>query len=178
MKILLFHCKHIGFQDVRKSKRPKGIVPNSKVSQEFSDTLAAFICVEAWDKPEYTTEAINIILSHLKLVKKNRVIIVPFAHLSYYLAPFELATSVLDDISRDLKSRKIEVGRSFFGYHKKFEMSLSDLSVPGHPGSVAYRRIPNDVKIELQNIVQEEGLEKVYEALKKIKKERGVGKGE
>jgi threonyl-tRNA synthetase len=169
MRMLLFHCKRIRFEDVRRSKRPKGIIPNSKVSQKFSNTLVAFICVEKWDnKPEYITKAVKIIWDHLHLIKRNRVVITPFAHLSNYLAPFKVATTVLDNIGRELKDKGVEVGKASFGYHKRIKTLLKDAEVYGHPGSVAYRRIPDDLEIELQHIVAEEGFKRTYETLRKM----------
>jgi len=169
MRLLLLHCKRLSFEDVRKSKRPIGITPNSKVSQEFSNALAAFVCVEKWDnESEYISKAVKIISDHLRMIKRNRVVITPFAHLSYYLASFKIATKVLDSICKKLQAKGIEVGKSSFGYHKNFSVVLKNAVIYGHPGSVAYRRIPNDIESELRHLVEQEGVKKIYEILERM----------
>lgn len=157
---------------MRRSKRPLGIIPNSKVSQEFSNSLAAFVCVETWDdKSEYISNAVKIIVDHLNMIKRERVVIIPFAHLSVYLASFKIATKVLNNICKKLQSEGFEIGRSSFGYHKKFSVVLKNAIIFGHPGSVAYRRIPNDVESELRHLVEQEGIKKIYEMLESMESE-------
>lgn len=111
-----------------------------KSDSVFNNVLLAFTCIEADDSNEYIPIAIKEIMSVIDLVKSRRsVVLVPFAHLSSKLAGPEPALNMIYDIAKKLQENDLEVNVTSFGYHKDFEIHYEGY---GHPGSVAFRSIP------------------------------------
>jgi len=104
------------------------------------------------------------------MINKKNLIIVPFAHLSHFLADSGKAISILNLVNEKLENLHINVERSSFGYHKSLECILSDFTIYGHRGSVAYRQIPNNVEKEFVNLVEELGLGAAEDIIKKLKR--------
>ncbi len=145
MKLLLVHLKKIQLLDIKKSNRPTGIFPNSKSKQFIKENsiLGTFICVEKKDvnKDEIAKKAFVIIQNHLNMLKRKKILLIPFAHLSRYLASPKEAIRIIDNIEKEFLARNYYIKKASFGYHKNINLSLSDLVIHGHPGSVAFRDI-------------------------------------
>jgi hypothetical protein len=169
--MLFYHCEFAKFIDSHQSNRPFGIVANSFSGSEIksSNCLLSFICIENWDNESMIDECINIISTHLNMIKRRNIIIIPFAHLSHFLADSSKAVPLLELIVQGLKKNKFEVEISSFGYHKSLKCILSEFSIYGHQGSVAFRQIPNNLESEFLNIVHSIGIEKAQELIIKIK---------
>ena len=177
LRILFFHCKKLEFRDKRKSNRPLGISDTSQgiKKQLFEEVLAAFICVEKWDTREKINDYCNTILDLLKLNKRDFVAIIPFVHLSNYIANPSVAFTILEEIIANLKKQGIKVGVSSFGYHKEFELlSIDYMHSYGHPGSVAFRRIPENDEDTFLDLVNELGIERCEQLLNQIRSEKNV----
>lgn len=168
MRILLFHCSRIGSRDVRKSTRPKGIVSDTPVQRTFHDALLALVCVEPWDGEDAIAEASSSIVSHLRLIRRDHVVLTPFAHLSNQLAEPGKARVVLDALQKSLTRSTYRVDMLSFGFHKNFGFALSDVSIHGHPGSVAFRRIPLSIEDELVALSRFVGLDKSIQLLESM----------
>jgi len=168
LRLLLIHCKTIGFKDIRKSNRPSGINPNREQEQSYKDILAVFICIENWDEKKEIEQGIQTVMDHLELIKKSEIVLIPFAHLSYYLADPDKSFSIINQIASDFQNRGVLVNKSSFGYHKELDFQLSDLDAYGHPGSVAFRRFPDNIELELKNYIMQYGIENTNILISKL----------
>jgi len=153
MKLLLFHCSRVASKDLRRSNRPKGIESGAPAGRSFSDVLLTFVCVEPWDGEGAIEQAKSTILNHLRIIRRDHVVITPFAHLSNHLANSKQANLVIDALQKSLQTTVNLVDVLSFGFHKDFRFALSDVSVFGHPGSVAFRRIPSDAMSEIHALI-------------------------
>ena len=175
VRLLLIHCKTIGFKDIRKSNRPLGINPNGKQEQSYKDVLAVFICIENWDETIEIEQGIKTVMDHLELIKKSEIVLIPFAHLSYYLADPDKSFLIINQIASDFRKKGVLVNKSSFGYHKQLDFQISDLIAFGHPGSVAFRRFPDNIELELKNYIMEYGIENTKILVSKLSIEKTKG---
>ncbi len=155
MRFLLFHCEKIGFKDTKKSNRPKEIDSKKIDEGYYYNVGAVFVCVEKWDRETDIQKGIQIIDEYQKLIKRNEIVLTPFAHLSNYIAEPQLALSIFDKIAAGLVYIGYNVRRTSFGYHKTLDLAITDLLTYGHPGSVAFRKIPEDMDSEIKNYFNE-----------------------
>jgi hypothetical protein len=175
LRILFFHCKKLEFIDKRKSNRPSGIsdTGQSIENQLFENVLAAFICVEKCDNSDKIEDYCNIIINHLNLINRNFVAVIPFAHLSKFIADHKDALTLLEKIIVKLRKKGVNVGVSSFGFHKEFELIPIDyIHCYGHPGSVAFRRFPDNNEMEFVNLVKELGIERCEQLLIQLRTQK------
>ena len=69
-----------------------------------------------------------------KEVKRNKVVIVPFAHLSNNLGNTKESLEILKKIETKLKRSRLKTMRAHFGSNKSLH-----LDIYGHPGNARYR---------------------------------------
>jgi len=149
MKLVIWHCKRLNYEDVRPSTKPsqlkdigdlrKGKPKREKKSGKFKDILAVFTCVETGDDSVNVKKAVEAIEAMLKMLNiPRKVIIVPFAHLSPRLALPKYAVERINELEAALIANNIETYKTSFGFHKDFQFRGY-----GHPGSVAFRDIPS-----------------------------------
>lgn len=136
MKALIVHCKHYRTSFHSFATRPKNILPEPiKFSQqECCECVVALITVEVGDREkEHEEKMATEIEKTCEDVKKQQVVLIPFAHLSNNLAPSQEALEVLKNME-EILSKKFTVTRAHFGSHKSLL-----LNIHGHPGNVRYR---------------------------------------
>ncbi|MDH5733155.1 MAG: hypothetical protein OEY88_05150 [Candidatus Bathyarchaeota archaeon] len=144
LRLLLWHCEFIEYQDRRRSTRPEElrVMKQPRFSEKFSDVLAAFTCVELEDNEANVNVATKEILSNLEMIGSGKdIVIVPFVHLSSKIAGPRRAVRVIDELILSLRKAKASVHKTSFGFHKDFELHFKGY---GHPGSVCYRSIPQE----------------------------------
>jgi threonyl-tRNA synthetase len=137
MRALLFHAKEYGVEFDSFANRPKGIIPEEvkgKEKQECKDCIVAFITIEQGDKDETSTGISEEICKMCMEVKRDRAVIVPFAHLSNNLGDPKISLNILKSIEKKLKEKKIKVMGTHFGSNKSLH-----LDVYGHVGNARYR---------------------------------------
>jgi threonyl-tRNA synthetase len=141
MRLLLWHCTHLSYTDMRHSTRPGDVadVVEPPQSVSWEDVLATFVCVESGDAVEQIEGAASAIAEALDRLGRRQVVVVPFAHLSSRLASPAAAVGALQDLVSRCRTRDIPVALASFGYHKRFRLSFE---AKGHPGSVGYRELP------------------------------------
>jgi threonyl-tRNA synthetase len=142
MKLLLWNCRDLKYKDTIPSDKPPGIatVQGERRSGHFINVLLAFTCIEEMDSELEVDEAVQSIISTLKMVGPRReVVVIPFAHMSSNLADPRKAVSLISRIKSQLEGYDITVSVISFGYHKEFSLCYEGL---GHPGSVAFRSFP------------------------------------
>jgi threonyl-tRNA synthetase len=168
MRLLMFHCSKIGARDLRRSNRPKGVVSSQAGSKSFSDVLLVFVSVEKWDGDREIEEAGAAITAHLRMIRRDHVVVTPFAHLTVNLAESHRALSMVDGLEKILLRTTNRVDTLSFGFHKEFRFALSEVSIYGHPGSVAFRRIPRNSMAELVSMAEEVGPAEALQAISQL----------
>jgi len=142
LKLLLWHCQHVKYEDRRPSTRPEKVkhLSRTKGSATFADVLVVFTCVESIDDQTYVDFAVKEILTNLEMIGgKKDVVIIPFVHLSSDIAQPQTAIDIIHGIIDSLRATGVTVHEVSFGFHKDFELHFKGY---GHPGSVCFRSIP------------------------------------
>lgn len=137
MGAILFHAKKFETKFHSFANRPKNIVHETikgKEEQESKNCVVAFVTIESDDNEKKVVGGIcEEIEKMCKEVKRNRVVIAPFAHLSSNLAQPEKGLKIIKEIEKKLKN-KLEVVATHFGSNKSLM-----LSIYGHAGNARYR---------------------------------------
>jgi len=137
MRALLFNSKDYEVEFDSYANRPKGIIPEEvagKEKQECHECIVAFITVERDDEKDIVVEGIvKEIEKMCDEVVREKVVIVPFAHLSNNLEKWDKSLEILEDIELELKKSK-QVMRTHFGSNKSLL-----LKIHGHAGNARYR---------------------------------------
>jgi hypothetical protein len=138
MKVLLLHCKNYRTAVGELATRPKDITPETISEDEkvFSaqDCVVALITAENGDDPHLvSTQCAAEIISMVKDVKRKKVVLLPFAHLSSNLASTKDSLTVLETIQDEVE-KEYTVDRGHFGSHKELL-----LDTYGHAGNVRFR---------------------------------------
>ncbi|MEM4605666.1 MAG: threonine--tRNA ligase [Candidatus Pacearchaeota archaeon] len=140
MKILSLHCDYIRFKPVKKAiKESEEISEERKREIEVEEPLVIFTAVENSDEENFDgilSKYIENILDLKKMVKAERIVLYPYAHLSSELSKPDFAQKVLEEAEKELKKQKIEVYMAPFGYYKEFELRCK-----GHPLAELSREI-------------------------------------
>ena len=140
MKLLIWHCATLSSRDVRRSNRPRGIssIRAKRTKAEFSNVLAAFVCIEEQDDESTVAAARVEIVELFHLNHAASVVVVPFAHLSNKLkVDSKAALSLIESLASQLAGTdEFPVATNSFGFHKEFALAFH---AHGHPGSVAFR---------------------------------------
>ncbi len=130
MKLLVFKCKNIGTKLTFKSNRPKEkmFVEEGKrgYAQNWSDAIAAFICVEERDETnkKIAEDTVRLIRGILREMGANRLVLVPFAHLTGQIANPQIAYRIIKEIERRFMSEQVEFSRFQFGWHRDLTMDI------------------------------------------------------
>ncbi|MEM4330885.1 MAG: threonine--tRNA ligase [Candidatus Pacearchaeota archaeon] len=153
MKILSLHCDYIKFKPIKKAiKEPEELSEERKKEIEVKEPLVIFTAVENCDEENFDgilSKYLENILDLKKMVKAERVVLYPYAHLSSNLSRPDFAQKLLEEAEKELVKQKIEVYRAPFGYYKEFELRCK-----GHPLAELSR------EIKLNEEPKSEGLEK------------------
>jgi threonyl-tRNA synthetase len=142
MKLLLWHCKYLRYVDGDASKRPRQSTQfvEPPRAEEFDDVVLALTCVEKGDTDASIRSAASSITEMAGRVKRDRVVVVPFAHLTSADAledRKEEARPVVDKlVAAAAAAGSLTVTSSSFGYNKEFELHFV---AHDHFGSVCYR---------------------------------------
>ena len=105
--------------------------------KNLKDVVLVWITVESHDSINDVDQAVPIIMKDFTDLGRERLHIIPFAHLSNELAEMKTANTVLDAIyERILEQMKNNVTKEHFGSDKEVELLLK-----GHPGNIRYREI-------------------------------------
>ncbi|HTY90906.1 MAG TPA: threonyl-tRNA synthetase editing domain-containing protein [Methanocella sp.] len=128
MRILAIHASHIGWKATRKTKFAEAI---EKKEDEMDGCVVLFSCVEKQDEVEpakVVDGATHEVMKRLSMLKVNKVVVFPFAHLTSTLGKPEAALQILKDLEKSLVEHGCEVKRAPFGWYKEY-----DLKSTGHP---------------------------------------------
>ena len=136
MRSILFHCKEYKTKITRLANRPYAITPEKMENKErnCSDCIVVFFTVEKGDD---SSKILPRLIEEIKIMSKeikcDRVVILPFAHLSNNLALAEEGIAFINKLEI-LLNKDFIVTRDHFGSHKELLLNLY-----GHPGNARYR---------------------------------------
>ncbi len=126
MRILQQHVDFIEFEPVEKEIEIAEETEKKKF--RFEEILVLFVSIEKNDDEKVAEKAIKEIKDFLKILKINKILIYPFAHLSNQLAKPNTALKILKKMEEFAKKNGIETYRAPFGWTKSFHLKLK-----GHP---------------------------------------------
>ncbi len=128
MRILAIHTSRIGWNATRKTKFAEEI---EKKEDSMENCVVLFSCVEKQDESEparVVDGATHEVMKRLGMLKVNRVVVFPFAHLTSTLGRPETALQILKGLEKSLAGHGCEVKRAPFGWYKEYELKST-----GHP---------------------------------------------
>jgi threonyl-tRNA synthetase len=134
----LIHADYIEYAPLQPAIKEPEKIENIGKYERIDECLVAFCSVEKIDEknPEeivkFATEAI---IEHVKMIKADKVVIYPYAHLSSDLASPKNAMEILHKLKEELE-KIIEVKLVPFGWYKTFTLKCK-----GHPLSELSRTI-------------------------------------
>jgi threonyl-tRNA synthetase len=127
MRLLQLHSDFIEYEPIGKEiKDAEDISSTSKVRLE--DIVVAFVAVESGDDDAVAKAAVEEIKGYLGMIKSNRLLLYPYAHLSSDLATPSMAIGIIKSIEEFAKDSINQVYRAPFGWTKSF-----NIKVKGHP---------------------------------------------
>ena len=139
MRSILFHCKEYKTKITRLANRPEAITPEKMKHKDKNcidciDCIVVLVTIEKGDEPSdiipKLIEEINIMSRE---IKRDKVVILPFAHLSNNLSSAKDGIDFVSKLETSL-SKGFMVIRDHFGSHKELLLDLY-----GHPGNARYR---------------------------------------
>jgi len=152
LRILQLHSNFIEYQAIEKE-----IAIAEELEKEYDrleDVVVLFTAIESGDDIAVARKAMENTKISLDVLKANKVLIYPYAHLSSNLAKPSDALNILKEMRNIAKEMGLETYSSPFGWCKKFSISIK-----GHPLAEHLRIVTSESIME-----EEEG--SVCEALK------------
>jgi threonyl-tRNA synthetase len=127
MKALLLDVEKIGWQLVK----PEASVyeKSDEKTVKVDDALVVMLSIEKDDDSTTAESALKDIEKVMSQLKREKLVLYPYAHLSNNLADPKTAMQVIDQIYRSaLNDKKITVKKAPFGWNKKWSIEMK-----GHP---------------------------------------------
>lgn len=152
MRLLLIHADYIEYAALQPAVKEPEPIENVGKIERVDECLVAFCSAEKSDESdpkEVVKLASDTIMEHARMVKAERVVIYPYAHLSSELAPPKTAMEILKALEDSLKS-SVEVRRSPFGWYKSFTLKCK-----GHPLSELSRSVRVSGAVEPERKIEE-----------------------
>jgi threonyl-tRNA synthetase len=128
VRILAIHAEKISWKANRKTKFAE---PIEKKEDEMANCMVLLSSVEKLDETDpqaVVNSATHEVLKRLEMIKVNKVMIFPYAHLTSTLGSPPVALQILKSLDESLKVHGIEVKRAPFGWYKEY-----DIKSTGHP---------------------------------------------
>ncbi|MDD1716581.1 MAG: threonyl-tRNA synthetase editing domain-containing protein [Methanolinea sp.] len=134
MRILSIHADRMWYHATKKTRIAEN--PGNK-DDEMDECVVLFCCVEKLDEKnphQVIASATKNVLARLDMLKVQRVMIYPYAHLASTLGSPRCALDILKGLEGSLTAASIDVKRAPFGWYKEFMIHgkghpLADLSM-------------------------------------------------
>ncbi len=126
MRILQLHSDFIEYEPIKKEIKIAEEIEKKKYRLE--NIVVLFTALEQGDDESVIKKAIDEIKSSLNVIKINRILIYPYAHLSKNLANPNIALKLIKEMENYSKKIGIETYRAPFGWNKQFAIQIK-----GHP---------------------------------------------
>lgn len=130
MRLLMIHSDYIEYAPLEPAVKEPEKVDGIGKKRRVEECLATFCSVEKCDEAspaKIARQAVKVIMDQAKMVKADRIVLYPYAHLSSDLASPPMAMKVLALLEEGLRA-EAEVIRAPFGWYKSFELRCK-----GHP---------------------------------------------
>ena len=142
MRILQLHSNFIEYKAIKKEVAIAE--ETDKKAHRLDEVVVLFTSVEEGDNESVAKRAVEEVKSSLQVLKANKVLIYPYAHLSSNLAKPAAALQVVKAMEKYAKKAGMETYRTPFGWCKQFA-----LSIKGHPLAEQSKVVlPTEVKEE------------------------------
>jgi threonyl-tRNA synthetase len=134
MRILSIHASRMWYHATKKTKMAEA---TDVREDRMDECVVLFCCVEKLDEKDPDQVIRNAtagVKKRLAMLRVNRVLIYPYAHLTSTLGRPEVALKILTGLESALLREDVEVKRAPFGWYKEFEIRgkghpLADLSM-------------------------------------------------
>ncbi len=127
MKILLLDVESIAWELIK----PEASVyeDSDEKSVAVKDALVMMLSVESEDDNGVAHKAVDDVTKIMKQLKRTKLIVYPYAHLSNDLADPKSAMQIIDSVYKSAASNKaLDVKKAPFGWNKRWSISMK-----GHP---------------------------------------------
>ena len=138
MRLLMIHADYLEYAALEPAVKEPEKIDGVGKKHRVEECLATFCSVEKCDEesPEkIAAHAAKVVLEQANMVKAERVVLYPYAHLSSDLASPAVAMKALTLLEEGLREH-IEVSKAPFGWYKSFELKCK-----GHPLGVLARSV-------------------------------------
>ncbi|MBU5688000.1 MAG: threonine--tRNA ligase [Candidatus Aenigmarchaeota archaeon] len=122
MRILQQHVDFIEYLPIEKEIEAEEKIEKKQVKLE--DIVVLFTAVEEGDTESLAKNVIDQIKESLKVLKVNKILIYPYAHLSSNLAKPSEALSIIKKMEEFSRKAGLEVYRAPFGWNKQFHLKI------------------------------------------------------
>lgn len=126
MRILQLDVDKIEYELIKPEIKEYDESNEKKVS--VKDAIVILTSVEKGDSIEIAKQAIGDAVKFAEKVKRGKIVIYPFAHLSSDLEVPQKAREILHEMFDEVKKTKLELFYAPFGWNKKLS-----IDVKGHP---------------------------------------------
>jgi hypothetical protein len=130
MKVLILFTRQFSYTTAEKNLPEQ---PDISESSEFSNSLLAFIQIEAEDEQNDILSREKKLVNHLKWAARknssNRIILHSFAHLSDSKATIDFTRAVFDAAQQRLENAGFEVAQTPFGYFLDLKIDAPGFSL-------------------------------------------------
>ncbi len=126
MKILQLDCDSISYELVKPEASLYEESTEKKVT--IDDALVLLVSIEKGDENSVADKALEDVVKQMAQLKRKKLVVYPFAHLSSDLAEPKSAMALINYMAERAASENIEVRKAPFGWNKKL-----DLNIKGHP---------------------------------------------
>ena len=117
MKILQLHVDYVEYEPIQPEAEIYEEAERKKYRVE--DALLLLTCIEEDDDPSIAERVVKDVIEFMEKLRKDRLVIYPYAHLSVKLAPPSKAIEVLKRIGEEAERRGIKIHRAPFGWNKR-----------------------------------------------------------
>ncbi len=126
MRVLQLDVEHVHYELLEPES---GVFEASdKAAVKLDDALLVLISVEAFDTKDIAKEAVEDIKRSSEKLKRKKIVIYPFAHLSANLAEPKAALEIINIVHSNLSGGELDVVKAPFGWNKKLGFEIK-----GHP---------------------------------------------
>lgn len=134
MRILSIHATRMWYHATERTKLAEEVTARE---DHMEECVVLFCCVEKLDENDpalVIRSAMAGVHKRLAMLRVNRVLIYPYAHLTSTLGAPAVALEVLKGLESSLAAAGVTVKRAPFGWYKEFEIRgkghpLADLSM-------------------------------------------------
>lgn len=120
MKTLIWHCAYFKMGKVLNSTRMSKIDNNNNLINE-ANVIVPWVTVESSEDVNFFSEFYDEMYFLKGRYKTNKIVLLPFAHLSSQICKKEIAFDILNKLKYYLETKNLIVTMAHFGSYKDIE---------------------------------------------------------